>query len=567
MAKNMLLKYIDEMFRDMHPSWRNIINSKDIRGSIADCIDELWYDLNNKGINQSNINELNLDDFIRPGINNIFEPFKHFDANNLKAIIIGQDPYPNKANAMGLSFSVPHNVKIPSSLKMIYKNLLRHKLLSNMPNHGDLTSWAKQGILLLNIYLTRTPLIVISKDRDELLNNKPQETDNRNDNILLDVDSIQKNNQVYVKGNGSSDKNCLHRFWIKFTSKLLRFISTKLLYIIHRRNAEIHVLLWGNEAQKLQKYINEKPINTNRVIIHKWGHPSPLNRNNSSKNPESFIYSDHFTYIDIDYDSILYHTNNNAYEQYMDQFFMSDINENNMWDEKWLYDDGTNTHLNLLIREKNKQKKLFALFTDGGCDNNGSDDATGTFAVYIPEKYHNDNNYAHGIICGNMEPLKLEYDKDIGTISYVEEFHKITNSRTELLALAYALYCININWNDEIFEIHIISDSSYAIDTFDRKMYNDITTDFNVVNGDIIKIIYYIAKKIAKKIMGNKQLSIRDALYKKIKIFHQNSHVNKKDEHKYDPDHLEGNKKADEICNELKKMTKVFNNEVYIYKT
>ena len=569
MNKNLLNQCINDIFRDVHPSWKHILKSKDIVRELVHCMNQLLIDLNNKGINHSNINELDINDFVRPNISNILEPFKYFDANNLKAVIVGQDPYPNKANATGLAFSVPKNVSTPPSLKMIYKNLMRHKLLSNNPGHGDISSWAKQGVLLINIYPTRTPLICISEDRDNIINNMPKESDKTNENILLDIDEPPTKTRVYVKGNGSGNSECLHRFWINFTKKLLKFISTKLLCITHRQNAEIHILLWGNEAQKLESSINIKPLRSNKVIVHKWGHPSPLNRKNSRKNPESFMYNDHFTHIDINYDSILYDNDvsiiTNDYEMYKSQYYLSDhINEDNIWEEKWIYDDGTDTPLNMLIRNKNKKSKIFAMFTDGGCENNGSIDATGTFAVYIPEKYREVDNYAHGIICGNMEPYILEYDKNIGTISYIDEFTKITNSRTELLAMAYAMYCLNIHWNNSIDEVHIIVDSKYIMDTVDRKMYNDYNKNFDVPNGDIIRIIYHMAKSVANKIMGNKKITMRDALYNKIKLFHQRSHVAKKNEHKYDPDHIEGNKKADEICNELKKMTKVFNNDVHI---
>lgn len=72
---------------------------------------------------------------------------------NVKCVIIGQDPYHNPGEAMGLSFSVPKNITIPPSLRNIYQEL-KDELGCTIPNHGDLTKWARQGVLLLNAVLS-----------------------------------------------------------------------------------------------------------------------------------------------------------------------------------------------------------------------------------------------------------------------------------------------------------------------------------------------------------------------------------------------------------------------------
>ena len=92
----------------------------------------------------------------------LFSSFNITRFNNVKVVILGQDPYfsSEKINnkvipqAIGLSFSVPEGCKIPSSLKNIYKNLSKYKHINNIPINGNLTSWAKQGCLLLNTSLT-----------------------------------------------------------------------------------------------------------------------------------------------------------------------------------------------------------------------------------------------------------------------------------------------------------------------------------------------------------------------------------------------------------------------------
>lgn len=98
---------------------------------------------------------------IYPHPQNIFAAFALTPLEQLKVIILGQDPYHGHAlvngvlipQAMGLSFSVPHGVPIPPSLKNIYKELTQ-SLHITPPLHGDLSAWARQGVLLLNAILS-----------------------------------------------------------------------------------------------------------------------------------------------------------------------------------------------------------------------------------------------------------------------------------------------------------------------------------------------------------------------------------------------------------------------------
>jgi uracil-DNA glycosylase len=83
----------------------------------------------------------------------IFNAFNQTPFDEVKVVIIGQDPYHNPGEAMGLSFSVPHGKRIPPSLVNIYKEIAEDLGLP-VPNHGDLTYWAKQGVMLLNAILT-----------------------------------------------------------------------------------------------------------------------------------------------------------------------------------------------------------------------------------------------------------------------------------------------------------------------------------------------------------------------------------------------------------------------------
>ncbi|MBF1506195.1 MAG: uracil-DNA glycosylase [Prevotella pallens] len=83
----------------------------------------------------------------------IFNAFNLCPFNNVKVVILGQDPYYKKEQAMGLSFSVPDGVKLPPSLRKIYKEI-EEDFCKSMPESGDLTRWAEQGVLLLNTTLT-----------------------------------------------------------------------------------------------------------------------------------------------------------------------------------------------------------------------------------------------------------------------------------------------------------------------------------------------------------------------------------------------------------------------------
>ena len=88
-----------------------------------------------------------------PPMNDIFNALKYTPFENTKVVILGQDPYHEVGQAHGLSFSVKRGVKIPPSLVNIYKEL-HDDIGMAIPTHGELTSWAMQGVLLLNATLT-----------------------------------------------------------------------------------------------------------------------------------------------------------------------------------------------------------------------------------------------------------------------------------------------------------------------------------------------------------------------------------------------------------------------------
>lgn len=90
---------------------------------------------------------------VYPDMYDIFNALKYTPYENVKAVIIGQDPYHGAGQAHGLCFSVKRGVQPPPSLKNIFKEL-QNDLGIEPPSHGELTAWAKQGVLLLNTALT-----------------------------------------------------------------------------------------------------------------------------------------------------------------------------------------------------------------------------------------------------------------------------------------------------------------------------------------------------------------------------------------------------------------------------
>ena len=99
------------------------------------------------------VNEKAAGKTIYPPGGQIFNAFDSTPFEDVKVVIIGQDPYHGAGQAMGLSFSVPRTAAVPASLKNIYKEL-QTDLGLDIPTHGDLSHWATQGVFLLNSMLT-----------------------------------------------------------------------------------------------------------------------------------------------------------------------------------------------------------------------------------------------------------------------------------------------------------------------------------------------------------------------------------------------------------------------------
>lgn len=97
--------------------------------------------------------EKSLGNLVYPPNSDVFTAFNFTDFNQVKVVILGQDPYHGKGQAHGLSFSVPEGIPVPPSLKNIYKELYDDVDIS-IPQTGNLIKWAKQGVFMLNSTLT-----------------------------------------------------------------------------------------------------------------------------------------------------------------------------------------------------------------------------------------------------------------------------------------------------------------------------------------------------------------------------------------------------------------------------
>lgn len=157
---------------------------------------------------------------VYPDMNDIFNALKLTSFEDTRVVIIGQDPYHGYGQAHGLCFSVKKGVAPPPSLKNIYKEL-NSDTGFQIPNHGELTSWAKQGVLMLNNVLT-----------------------------------VREGCPNSHKGKG----------WEIFTDRVISELN--------RKETPVVFLLWGANAQKKAEIITN-PIHKKLISVH----PSPLSAN------------------------------------------------------------------------------------------------------------------------------------------------------------------------------------------------------------------------------------------------------------------------------------------------
>lgn len=150
-----------------------------------------------------------------------FNAFKLTPFNNLSVVIIGQDPYHGAHQAHGLSFSVPFGINPPPSLQNIFLELQHTVTGFNVPNHGNLSRWAEQGVLLLNTVLT--------------------------------VEAGKAHSHAELG-------------WERFTDKVIEQIN--------QHSQGVVFLLWGRHAGEKAAHVNK-----NKHLVLRAAHPSPFSAN------------------------------------------------------------------------------------------------------------------------------------------------------------------------------------------------------------------------------------------------------------------------------------------------
>jgi uracil-DNA glycosylase len=192
---------------DLIPSWQTVLSDEIEKSYFQDLIQEVDQEYQNSTC--------------FPPKDLIFSAFNNSSLENLKVVIIGQDPYHGEGEANGLCFSVNDSVKIPPSLRNIFREMNTDLESIFFPTTGNLEVWAKQGVLLLNASLT------VRKD------------------------------------NPNSHK---HLKWNLFTDAVIQKISEE--------KENVVFMLWGSFAQK-----KGAKIDRTKHLVLESGHPSPMSAN------------------------------------------------------------------------------------------------------------------------------------------------------------------------------------------------------------------------------------------------------------------------------------------------
>ena len=198
---------LESAFEGLSDSWKSVL--RDSWNKHKECIlDSLQKDIETYGET--------LDIYPMPWAN-VFKAFTFVELDQVKCIILGQDPYINPGEAMGLAFSVPNGCKMPPSLRNVFKEIER--CYGAFRTSTDLTDWAEQGVLLLNTALT-------------------------------------------VRQGCSASHSAI---WKPFMQDAIKEMFDKMHGVVF--------MLWGNHAGEYAKYVDDK-----QNLVLKHTHPSPLSR-------------------------------------------------------------------------------------------------------------------------------------------------------------------------------------------------------------------------------------------------------------------------------------------------
>lgn len=172
---------------------------------------------------------------IYPKISEVYNAFRYTSFDDIKVVILGQDPYHGENQAEGLCFSVKRGIQKPPSLVNIFKEL-HEDLGYDIPKNGSLVSWTKEGVLLLNAVLT-----------------------------------VEKDKAASHKGRG----------WERFTDEVIK--------IVNKKETPVVFILWGSYARSKKELIT----NDKHFIIES-AHPSPLSAHNGFFGSRPFSKANNF---------------------------------------------------------------------------------------------------------------------------------------------------------------------------------------------------------------------------------------------------------------------------------
>ena len=205
-----LIDYLDAV-------WKDILEQEDCTNLLKNIDSKLYEEIHKHKV--------------FPALESIFKTFNVVALNDIKVVILGQDPYHGDYQANGLCFSVPNGMTLPPSLKNIYKEINFNMGCSMNEKNGDLTPWAQQGVFLLNTILT-----------------------------------VRAHQPASHKNMG----------WELFTDKIISILSERCNNLIF--------LLWGSFAQSKKNLID-----THKHTVLETTHPSPLS------SYRGFLGSNHFS--------------------------------------------------------------------------------------------------------------------------------------------------------------------------------------------------------------------------------------------------------------------------------
>lgn len=218
---------IYEEVESLRPGWRNVFLCPVLYWLVSSISESVEKERSN-GVT------------VYPMRGEVFRAFRYVDPADVRVVILGQDPYSNPGQAMGLSFSVPLGVRLPPSLRNIFLELQR-EYGGDLRQGGDLRDWASQGVLLLNTILT-------VRDRSE------------------------------SHGGPLSHKDL---GWQRLTDEAVEEVN--------RCSPGCVFMLWGRHAQTKGRFVD-----THRHLVLESSHPSPLSFNRGFNGCDHFVEADRF---------------------------------------------------------------------------------------------------------------------------------------------------------------------------------------------------------------------------------------------------------------------------------